>query len=546
MATSSRDGERRLRRGLRTGVIAAWGAPLGWGSSFPGAHEETHDPLHREQPELSHPQVLPQGGLGGPDRPRAAAQADPLSAADRRRGRPLDLERDQGAGPRPLHRHHLHRGDDLRGARPHRLHPRPRTQRGEQRRRGRVPPRGGRRRVPGLHRPRRERGPALPEGHPARRRGGHEGCDGGDGPPLRPQPAQAPGGVSMRILVLGASGYVGSRVVPALLEAGHEVVAASSSTPDPDRFGWGHEVPWVRCDVTDPEAVRSALSDVDGICYLVHSLNVRGFVDRDRVGAQVVRDAVRDSGVRRVVYLSGLVPDVPSDELSAHISSRLEVEQVLSEAESDRCSVVALRAGVVIGAGSTSFEVIRQLSTLLLVQPVPSWLENRVQPIAISDVLRAMCESFADDHLTGAVDIGGPNVLPYSRLLAECARAAGLLRVRVPTLPVPAPLVSLGAAALVAAPFWTVNALIESLRHEMVCRPGETWVPKDGLPLLGVREAMARSFGEPGSGPEAPQPSDPDWTRMRAPVLDELHAPATVRAGASLALRRVRALRGLL
>ena len=80
----------------------------------------------------------------------------------------------------------------------------------------------------------------------------------------------------------------------------------------------------------------------------------------------------------------------------------------------------------------------------------------------------------------------------------------------------------------------------------MVCRPGETWVPKDGLPLLGVREAMARSFAVPASTPEGPLPSDPDWTRMRAPVLDELHAPATVRAGASLALRRVRGLLGLL
>ena len=350
----------------------------------------------------------------------------------------------------------------------------------------------------------------------------------------------------MRILVLGATGYVGSRVVPALLDAGHDVVAASSSAPDPDRFTWGHEVDWRQCDVTDASAVQAAVNEVDAVCYLVHSLNVRGFADRDRVGAAVVRDAVQDSDVRRVVYLSGLVPDAPVDELSAHISSRLEVEQVLEEAASGRCSVLSLRAGVVIGAGSTSFEVIRQLATLLLVQPVPSWLENRVQPIAVSDVLRAMVEAFADDHLTGAIDIGGPSVLPYSRLLAECARAAGLLRVRVPTLPVPTPLVSLGTAAMVAAPFWTVNALIESLRHEMVCRPGETWVPKDGVPLLGVREAMARSFGDPGSGPEAPSPSDPSWTRMRAPVLDELHAPATVRAGASLALRRVRGLLGLL
>ena len=95
----------------------------------------------------------------------------------------------------------------------------------------------------------------------------------------------------MRILVLGATGYVGSRVVPALLEAGHSVVAASSSEPDPGRFAWGDDVDWARCDVTDGDAVRTALTDVDGVCYLVHSLDERSFRDRDRVGAETVRDA---------------------------------------------------------------------------------------------------------------------------------------------------------------------------------------------------------------------------------------------------------------
>jgi uncharacterized protein YbjT (DUF2867 family) len=348
--------------------------------------------------------------------------------------------------------------------------------------------------------------------------------------------------VTMQILVLGATGYVGSRLVPALLHAGHKVVAASSSEPLPRRYSWGDQVDWMRCDVTDEEAVRLALTDVDAVCYLVHSLDSRAFVARDRLGAEVVRDAVAESGVRRVVYLSGLVPDAPADELSRHISSRLEVERLLDEAQTAERTVLSLRAGVVLGAGSTSFEVIRQLATLLLVQPVPSWLQHKVQPIAVSDVLRAMVEAFADDQMSGAVDICGPDVLPYARLLAECSRAEGLVRVRVPTVPVPAPLVGLGTAALSAAPFWTVTALIASLRHHMVGRPGHTWVPRDGVPLLGVREAMDLALGPVGSCPEAPLPSDPDWTRMRAPVLDELHAPATVRAGASLTLRRVRAL----
>ncbi|MCW2867740.1 MAG: hypothetical protein JWR20_1928 [Marmoricola sp.] len=346
----------------------------------------------------------------------------------------------------------------------------------------------------------------------------------------------------MRILVLGATGYVGSRVVPALVEAGHQVVAASSSEPDPDRFSWGQDVEWRRCDVTDPDAVASAIADVEGICYLVHSLNIRAFEDRDRHGAEVVRDAVRGSGVRRVVYLSGLVPDLPQDQLSRHIRSRLEVEQVLLEAATDEVSVVALRAGVVIGAGSTSFEVIRQLATLLVVQPVPGWLRHRVQPIAVTDVRRAVVETFASEDLRGAVDIGGPDVVPYAGLMGEVSRASGLLRLRIPTVPVPAPVVSLGAALMTAAPFWTVASLVESLKDDMVCREGHTWVPAEGPPLLSVREAMTRCFAAPGTFPEAAEDSDPDWTRMRAPVLDELRAPATVRAGASLALRRVRAL----
>lgn len=340
----------------------------------------------------------------------------------------------------------------------------------------------------------------------------------------------------MRILVLGATGYVGSRLVPDLLEEGHTVVAASSSAPAPSRFAWGSAVDWVQCDVTSSADVESALVDVDAVCYLVHSLSSRGFSGKDLLGAEVVRRGVDAAPVSRVVYLSGLVPDVPRDDLSPHIASRLEVEEELLRATT---STVALRAGVIIGAGSTSFEVIRQLGTLLVVQPVPLWLRSKVQPISVTDAVRALVEAFADGStMTGAVDIGGPDVLRYPRLLAAYARAAHLLRIRVPVLLVPTPLVQAGAAGLVQAPFWTVTALVASLRHDMVCRPDATWVPASGEPLMTVREAMKRAID--GVGLEGPLPSDPDWTRQDVPLLDLLPAPRSVRAGASLAWHRLR------
>jgi hypothetical protein len=164
----------------------------------------------------------------------------------------------------------------------------------------------------------------------------------------------------------------------------------------------------------------------------------------------------------------------------------------------------------------------------------------------VTDVVRALVAAFADDAPTGAVDVGGPDVLAYPELLAAYVRAARLQRMRVPALVAPSSLVGLASALLVGAPFWTVTALVESLRHDMVCRPDNTWHPDDE-PLLGVDESLARSLGLRGPDvAEAPLPSDPDWTRMRAPVFDELHAPAVVRAGASLAWRRLGDVRRLL
>lgn len=342
----------------------------------------------------------------------------------------------------------------------------------------------------------------------------------------------------MRVLVLGATGYVGSRLVPYLLEHGHDVVAASSSAPRPDRFGWDDRVHAIRCDVTDPAAVLAAVDGVDAVVYLVHSLDRSDFSDRDRMGAETVAAVVREVGVRRVVYLSGLVPDVPESDLSAHISSRLEVERILLGATDE---AVALRAGVVIGAGSTSFEIIRQVATLFLVQPVPTWMNSGVQPVAVSDVLRAIDAALAEDGPRGAVDVGGPDVVAYPDLMQVVGGEGGLSRLRVPAPIAPTGLVGLATALATTAPFHTVTALIESLHHDMVCRPGHAWQPRSGGPLLGVEEAVRRALTPMYAGPEGALPSDPAWARG-TPLLDVLPLPAVGRTAARLALHRVRSL----
>ena len=342
------------------------------------------------------------------------------------------------------------------------------------------------------------------------------------------------------VLVLGATGYVGSRLVPALLAAGHHVIASSSRAPDPSAYPWGTSVEWRRCDATEPEQVARTLEGVDALCYLVHSLDEPRFADRDRLAARTTAVAVSRSAVSRVVYLSGLVPDPGDRPLSDHLASRHEVESLL--ASSGR-STLALRAGVVIGAGSTSFEIVRQLATLLLVQPVPFWMRSRVQPVAVSDVVRALVEALGDEDVTGSLDLGGPDVLRYPALMATFSRCAGLVRLRLPVPLAPSTAVGIGMAALSAVPPRTALALAHSLRDDMVCRPGRTWAPAAGGPLLDAETAIRRALSNDPTLPESARRGDAMWTR-RQPLLEAIPSPASVRAASLLALRRARAVSG--
>lgn len=315
----------------------------------------------------------------------------------------------------------------------------------------------------------------------------------------------------MRILVAGATGYIGTRVVPELLRRGHEVVAASSSSPQPER--WADGVEAVQMDATDRAAVLEATRDVDAVCYLVHGLRSRSFRSRDALAAEHMRDAVTARGIGRVVYLSGLVPDVPREELSQHIGSRLEVEEILLQSSA---ATLSLRAGVVIGAGSTSFEIIRQTSQTLLVQPVPSWMRSLVQPIGIADVVRVLADALEGDA-TGDADIGCSDIVSYPELLELYAEVAHLPRLQVPVPVAPVTAVALGAGLVSAAPYWTAAALVHSLRHDMICRPGQPDPDKvdltDALPLREAMEQAVLPYDSRGGRAAGREPTDPAWVR---------------------------------
>ncbi|WP_461038699.1 NAD(P)H-binding protein, partial [Streptomyces mayteni] len=300
-----------------------------------------------------------------------------------------------------------------------------------------------------------------------------------------------------RCLVVGVTGYVGGRLVPELLAAGHRVRCLVRSPDKLRAHGWVDQVDAVLGDVLDPGAVERALRDVDIAYYLVHSIGGGDdFEARDRRAARIFGARARDAGVRRIVYLGGLTPaGVPERELSPHLRSRAEVGRLLL---ASGVPTAVLRAAVVVGSGSASFEMLRHLTERLPAMVTPSWVRTRVQPIAIADVLRLLvgCERLPAD-VSRAFDIGGPDVVTYQDMMRRYARQAGLARRLIVPVPVLTPrLSSLWVGLVTPVPGPLARPLVESLRHEVVCRERdiERYVPPPAGGPLGLDAAIGAAL----------------------------------------------------
>jgi uncharacterized protein YbjT (DUF2867 family) len=339
----------------------------------------------------------------------------------------------------------------------------------------------------------------------------------------------------MRTLVTGATGYVGSRLVSALLHAGHEVVVASRNPERLGDFGWIDDVTPVLFDAADPETVSSAFAvagPIDVVYYLVHGIGQPGFREADNRAAGNVASAAKDAGVTRIVYLGGFVPD--DDALSEHLASRAEVAEALSVDGGPE--VVWLGAAIIIGAGSTSFELLRYVGDRFWLIPMPPWAHNPLDPISVSDVLYYLVAAADEKVPAGQYDIRGPETTTYGDLLLRYAELSGKWRAGVPAPDVDMWLVSRVAALFVPVPSGLTEDLVESLDHPMTANGDglRALVPDPPGGLVAIDDAIQLSLSgrrqlpvDRLADPHHLADTDPDWAGGDIPRIRKLVSMVT-------------------
>lgn len=335
------------------------------------------------------------------------------------------------------------------------------------------------------------------------------------------------------IAVTGATGYIGGRLVPQLLKAGHRVRVLTRRAESLRDVPWRDEVEVIEGNLSEASAAQRLCDGADVLYFLVHSMSGgRDFADLDKRCAESVATAAEAAAVGGIVYLSGLHPD---EELSPHLRSRVEVGEIL---ESSRVPTLTLQAGLVIGSGSASFEMVRHLTDVLPVMPSPRWVLNRVQPIAVRDVLHYLSRAAEVEwQESRRYDIGGPDIHTYADLMRLYARTAGLREPAVLPLPVLTPWLAAQWVNLVTPiPRSLAVPLVQSLQHDCVVldRSVDELLPPPDAGLTDYPTAVGLALDKisadrvettwagshPLDAPSEPLPSDPDWSG-RTVLTDE-------------------------
>lgn len=274
----------------------------------------------------------------------------------------------------------------------------------------------------------------------------------------------------MRILLTGATGYIGKRLLPVLVKNGHEVV---SCVRDQKRFSPPESIlPFIEVievDFLEADSLHHIPEDIDAAYYLIHSMSTSNEYEKlEEIAATNFKNTVSKTQLKQLIYLSGIVNE---DTLSKHLNSRLNVENILNEGP---FKLTTLRAGIIIGSGSASFEIIRDLVEKLPFMIAPKWLNTKCQPIGIRDVLTFLEKSLFNEKVYGQnFDIGGPCVLTYKEMLLEFARFRKLTRT-ILTVPVMTPKLSSYWLYFVTSTSYNLaTSLVDSMKVEVVCRNAE-------------------------------------------------------------------------
>ncbi len=294
----------------------------------------------------------------------------------------------------------------------------------------------------------------------------------------------------MKILLTGSTGYIGKRLLPTLVEAGHEVVccvrdAKRFNPPDSVK----DKISIIEVDLLEPVSLHKIPNDIDGAYYLVHSMSAsRDYQSLEETSAINFREALANTSAKHVVYLSGIVNE---DGLSKHLSSRKNVEVELKKGA---YHLTTFRAGIIIGSGSASFEIIRDLVEKLPIMITPKWLDTRCQPIGIVNVIEFLSKAIFNEKVFDQnFDIGGPDVLTYKEMLLGFAKSRNLKR-KIIVVPVMTPrLSSYWLYFVTSTSYKLAVSLVNSMKVEVVCRDNTINSILDIKPM-GYMESLKRAF----------------------------------------------------